>query len=395
MLLQGISREIKSSLNGFDANKMQQQMLKHYKTMKLIDDKGKWASPELQKISRKLLPHTITEEKSKKFIDEIIKIAAKNQYLVSFIKKAQNENFADLFKKVKSEGKTVFPDLVAYSFVLENLTKAMYNDPQILEDCIKVFHKERKYANYKSFFHRLKHMSIEPAMHNYIKAHKTGIAKDEFMGMGLSVNNMEATITDFKNGFKDNAKTGTKLATVSAGIKKYDPRTDEGPTNWSEDKKAVCASLPLPCKWNDLYQTWNMAFVSSMPDFPYIIPKLLIPQVANYQDKPKEYLYNRVLSLYILLNHEAFDYAEKLKNKENAIDWSEPKLTHLWGKVNLDSANKYLSDIARKKQVKKEVQLVKERMLGGGNKNRNLNINSCPLQKIHLDEKAQTNYQIL
>jgi len=58
----------------------------------------------------------------------------------------------------------------------------------------------------------------------------------------------------------------------------------------------------LPRRWADLYTTWNLAFVSHYGDFPYLMTKLLIPQVNGYQDSPEEYIYNRLLALYCQLH---------------------------------------------------------------------------------------------
>lgn len=40
-----VTNEIKKSLNGFNEQKMYDNMLKHYQTLHLIDEKGNWAMP--------------------------------------------------------------------------------------------------------------------------------------------------------------------------------------------------------------------------------------------------------------------------------------------------------------------------------------------------------------
>lgn len=92
MIAQRVVNEIKSTLNGFDENKMYEHMYHHYKLMRLVDDKGKWATPELQKLSHQLLPRDITVAKSKKFDDEMAHIAENNPYLANFLQQAQKKN---------------------------------------------------------------------------------------------------------------------------------------------------------------------------------------------------------------------------------------------------------------------------------------------------------------
>ncbi len=155
------------------------------------------------------------------------------------------------------------------------------------------------------------------------------------------VNILEAVVTDYISGFRDNAKAGLTLAFHKTGSKHHDPRTGCGPSTWSDDKRAISMSMPMTKEWCDLYQTWNMAFVSTLKDFPYIIPKLLIPQVADYQGVPTSYMYKRILALYLCLNHASFNYVEKAKNHEKVIEWNDKKLSSLWGKVNLENAQIY------------------------------------------------------
>jgi hypothetical protein len=100
-------------------------------------------------------------------------------------------------------------------------------------------------------------------------------------------------------------------------------------------------SFALPQRWADLYATWNLAFVSHYGDFPYLVPKLLIPQVNGYQDSPEEYIYNRLLALYCQLHFTGFGRVDLARQGRKAIDWHDEALTKLWSSVNRDSAGKY------------------------------------------------------
>lgn len=344
MITEKITSEIITSLSGFDKNKMRRQMLKHYTLWRLIDATEKWAIPELQKISLDLLPSDMTEEKTQDFINEMALYAARNPYLEKFLVRAANVQFEDFALKVKKEGKLLFPDIIAYAIALDRLTKATYDNPEILENCVRIFKEARLKSHasrHMSLFHKIKLVSVERAIRFYLNYHKTGVVPKDSGRFGLTVNILEAVVSDYISGFRDNAKTGLTLAFHRTGSKNYDPQTGSGPSAWSADKKAIRMSMPMTKEWCDLYQTWNMAFVSTFKDFPYIISKLLIPQVANYQNIPTSYMYKRTLALYLCLNHASLDYPEKAKNKEPIIDWSDKELSFLWGRANLENSKNY------------------------------------------------------
>jgi hypothetical protein len=52
MITKRISEEVKKNLVGIDQDKMNDMILKHYKLLHLVDDKGTWATPKLQEISQ-------------------------------------------------------------------------------------------------------------------------------------------------------------------------------------------------------------------------------------------------------------------------------------------------------------------------------------------------------
>lgn len=344
MITEQITNSIKDSLCGFDEYKMHKQMFKHYKLLHLINDNEEWATPELQEISHELLPRDMTEVKSKDFVDAMAFLVEKNLYLVNFLNRARKLRFEHLALKVEKEGGQLFPDIIAYATVLDRLTKATYDNPKILEGCVEIFKEARLKSHaskYTSLFFKIKFFSVEYPIKLFLNYHKTRIIPENSGRFELTVNILEAVIGDYILGFKDNAKAGLTLAFHRTGSKYYDPHTGCGPSTWSDDKKAISMSMPMTKEWCDLYQTWNMAFVSTLKDFPYIVPKLLIPQVASYHDVPTSYMYKRVLALYLYLNYASFSYVEKAKNHEKITDWSDKKLSSLWGKINLENSKSY------------------------------------------------------
>ena len=94
-------------------------------------------------------------------------------------------------------------------------------------------------------------------------------------------------------------------------------------------------------KWADLYSVWNMAFVSHYKHFPYVLAKLIIPQVADNYGNSDEYIYNRAIALYIHLNYTLLGRLDGEKYPANSMDWYSEKLYLLFGKENLKSSKHY------------------------------------------------------
>merc|ERR1719228_481679 len=102
---------------------------------------------------------------------------------------------------------------------------------------------------------------------------------------------------DFLEQRLDNALAGKTLVLNRPGLEE-DKRTMAGPTEISENGQMIEFSPPLPSLWADLYETWNMAFVTRYEDWPYFLVKLLIPSVSDYHDYPEGYLYPSATALY-------------------------------------------------------------------------------------------------
>ena len=117
-----------------------------------------------------------------------------------------------------------------------------------------------------------------------------------------------------------------------------------GPVKLSANKTEVLISLAFPLQWADLYQTWNMAFVTNFNTWPYMLTKLLIPSVSEYQENPKAYLHNRIIALYIHINYGILPFMTKTKDKTYwNLDWYDLSLSRQWGKANFESALHYRS----------------------------------------------------
>jgi hypothetical protein len=348
-----IAKIINASLDKQTSEDMSFLIRKHFKTMRLLESNDKWASPELEALSEDLLAYDLNIENMKKFVELVAFYADQNDYLKDFLKKADAADFPLLSKKVSQEGAYVFPDVVAYAIALDRLTRAMRNDWRLLAVCQKIWQKNRineKLYKYMDLFDYAKLASVEITANFFLKFHKSGNVPVEFMKKILPMNILEAVAVDVTLKNLDNAYTGKILSEYSPGSEKVNASTGEGPSTWSTDRKAILLNMALPRKWADLYATWNMSFVSHYGHFPYVLVKLLIPQVNDYSDNPSEYIYNRALALYTHLNYAYYNRADNAKSSVKLIEWSDKNLTKLWGSSNKKSAERYEEAVAKAKK---------------------------------------------
>ncbi len=344
-----IAQLVKDSLGDWTAQQASERMARHYVRLGLLDTNGQWKTTELSAISEYLLPQDIDAQKAKAFVDQIADAAASNEYLHAFLEKAQHENFQELQAKVAAEGAEVFPDVVAYAFVLERLTSAMRDNWRIMEPAMRILKKAREDAHIGEFmdwFDFAKLASVELPMKRFVEYHKSGKVPQDFLSFILPMNIAEASVFDLQKGYPNNARTGWTLMVNRPGTREYNSKTGAGPDHWSEDGNAIDLGLPFAREWADLYSTWNLAFVAQRRYTPYLFTKLLIPRVGDYRANPEEYIYDRAIALYLHLHWGLIRRAEELRAGITPNDWSDAKLIRLWGDTNRESAYKYESQVA-------------------------------------------------
>lgn len=191
------------------------------------------------------------------------------------------------------------------------------------------------------FFHKLKLKSIEPFMRKaYIEARRDNNLDYKFGHYSVSLKIWEAIIFDYLNGFESNAYAGKVLAKNKCGDKASDEILKTGPSVFTKDLKIIEQNFPSPLEWANLYSVWNMSFVSNFEDFPFVVTKLLIPQVSGYQDKPNQYLYSRVIALYLRLNFKIFNENSEFKLGKN-FKFKLKEFTEEFGLFNEASAFEY------------------------------------------------------
>ncbi|MEC8052743.1 MAG: hypothetical protein VX210_18245 [Myxococcota bacterium] len=334
---------VKATLRDVSDAQTKAMMTAHLQQMKLIDADGKWAHPKLAALAPVLLPENVSTRDMVKLVDAMVENAAENPYLSQVLASADRGDVSKLYKHVRREGAKEFPNVVAYAMVLQNLTKAMHEDYTVLEACQKVWIKGREgldVAKLFGIFELVKLKSVEYPMNEFLRAHREGKVEPNMLRTMLSVNILEAMALDAKLGNWDNAAAGWALAKHRAGGAE-DAATGAGPARFASDSDAIEFNMPLTKEWADLYSTWNMGFVSHYSYFPYVMAKLLIPEVSDYQDKPNEYIYDRALALYAHLHFSLFGRSGHGEVSVNSMNWATDELTDHFGEVNRASANDY------------------------------------------------------
>jgi hypothetical protein len=330
-------------------------MKQHYMRMKLISLNNVWSNPRLEAISQYLLPRNLTGQDLARMVDKIAESAAKNKYLHRFLQQADGQDFIWLLQKIKREGARVLPDVVAYAMVLDRLTGAMRADWRILESCKQIWTNMYKpwnvlYYNNNSIrrgrtkvsqlkvFVMLKLLSFHIGVTEILKSLKNKTVDQKFWKMGVPFNIRIAKEEDVLFGNVDNARVAQILAKETPGGKE-NACTESKFTSICSSGNSINFHIALPLEWADLYQTWNMAFVTNFEDWPYYLAKLLIPSVSDYQNNPEGYLYARILALYSHLNWIMMDYL--YQGTSPHLNWYNVSLSRIWGRANKASAEDY------------------------------------------------------
>lgn len=339
-----IAKRIKELIAGLRRDRITELVRQHLVQFRLIDRTGRWQAQELAALGDWLLGEDLDTHDALELVDEVARCAGANPYLAEFLDRAKGEAFDRLYHKVQMERETVLPSVVTYGLLLERLTQAMRNDWKVIAACREIWLRARDAEDMKShwtLFEHAKVVSIDVTIDRVLGFHESGSVHPGFTRLLLPVNIIEAMFEDIRLGNRDNAASAWPLVKDRPGSSAREARSGEVAARWSEDRKAILLSFALPRRWADLYTTWNLAFVSHYGDFPYLMTKLLIPQVNGYQDSPEEYIYNRLLALYCQLHYTGFGRIDLARQGRNAIDWHDEALTKLWSSVNRESAEKY------------------------------------------------------
>ncbi len=352
--------------------------------MYLNDFKTKYSPIKIFLSNAKTKPQNL-----KPLLENIQKgIITKHPAILEFLQKALNKKW---LKPNKGIIKTIY-----FSFILEALTAAMANSNTFTKEIQKHFLSKRK--NYgiknsssihtfwkvlkktKSFFDAAKTISVDPVIAYYIikrdlkgkpitKLHLKNLLKNKKITFfqyksifksvnedeknsytGLRVNISEAGITEYKKGFISNAFASH---TLNENLISSPPLNDFSKRNIFPEhhngnfynslanNNNFTSKVKFSKEWISLYETWNLTFILGELSDPHIFfSKLLIPSVID--SKPENYMFTRVLALwlsfnfYILNKFEDKEACENIKNKE--------KMVKAWGKINKKYAYKLIKN---------------------------------------------------
>jgi hypothetical protein len=334
----------KQSIQQKSSGEFKQLMKKQLIQMRLMDRNYNWTNTKLERVADKLIDPNLSMFQVAKFIEKIVEANSQNEYLLRFLAVASTKKFKKLEAKIKSEGSTILPNVVAYALVLENMTKLMRDDWRLLESVLLQWPKVRKEINLKkhlNLFDKLKLASVESPIENIVEIQKEGVVPGSFLKRMLPINILEAVAFDVKLGGTKNAKAGYILSKYNPNGSEAKELLNNANAQWSSDYKAIVLGIPESEKWADLYSTWNLGFVSHYKYFPFVMAKLVIPQVANHYRNSGEYIYNRGIALYIHLHYSFLGRVDGNKSISNTMDWYEEEFYKLWGEVNYNSTKSY------------------------------------------------------
>lgn len=339
--LHSVVDKLKGSISYLNDATLQYAVRSHYQTLRLMDANGIWAVSELEDISEQLLPSNLSINDAYDLLDRMAIHAQENPYMVDFFDATEGKQFNALFEQVDATGASILPAVVAYAILQENLTKAMYNDHKLIEVLMNIWVPTRQALGIEaslSTFHTLKLMSVEKPMNDYLAFHAAGEVPADYAKLDLPLNIFEAVAEDLSADRRDNAKAGAILGFHLPGHQ---------PARFSDDGKAILLTMQEPKAWADLYTVWNMAFVSHFTYFPFVMVKLMIPQVNNIAQAPEAYIYNRSLALYSHLHFSFLGQFDQMMAGTPPMNWHDEKLTALFGRVAKRSAFKYKALVLR------------------------------------------------
>ncbi len=267
-------------------------------------------------------------------------IVDKHPAVVEFLCAVTKENLIQVSENTEYYVKRTIHNI----YLLDILTKEMFDNWQFMVDLRAHFLKKREQLGINSDFIRsfidifkisgglffsAKTVTMDWVFSEYERIRRQGFIEQKDVNerkMGLTLNILEAVITDTRKEFRDNALTGVALT--------INPPEDIRLTG---EHRAL--EYLLSPKWTSLYETWNLAFISgNMDNLDLLYPKLFIPQVLNAQSN--EYLFNRALSLWVSINFYLF---RKALNKPDLDLPGRPQIATRWGEINYKYAKEYVA----------------------------------------------------
>lgn len=347
-------------------------VMRHLQTLRLIDESNNWQITDEQ-LQKDLAIEALDQTKITGFIDEIQKQNSRNECLMDSLASIAEVMDEGSVNQLKEKTKQIGHEIIAFAFVLNAITKRMHRDTEFSIECIQHWLNKAKEVGLQQtmpYAFRIKFESILAPIRRFheLIAGQEEIPPD-FANWFLPLNILEATIYDAWYHHWDNAAAGWELAKHQPG-NNPDPHTGQGPTKRSADGKVIETGLPFAKKWADLYVSWNICFGADFDNLFFFANALLIPEVANYQNNPQEFLWNRVNALMAYLFFGQFsEYDATHQNPENELRVDETsygkesskffrmatEAVRKWGEINNRYSKEFANALVKAKATPVEI----------------------------------------
>lgn len=219
---------------------------------------------------------------------------------------------------------------------------------------------------FQTWFEVMKGAAIAPVLNSLVQV-KNGTNNAtswENWGTSLQINILMAMYQDVKIGLDDNAEAGFELM-IEPPSRDRPLAVKTGENMVDSDSRVIRQYSALQQDWAELYQSWNMAFVSSnFKAGPWYMATLLAPVVSDSTKDPGMYLYKRVivLALHIRANQVHRSMAQTREDVRVEFtddggmwkqsywkygawktfhDWRSDAGSVMWGKVNKEAGDMY------------------------------------------------------
>ena len=277
-------------------------------------------------------------------------IVATADWRATFFPAESEQTRADLKRAIMY---SVLLDMVAHACMKEPVRASPKSPPTVAKRLYDHFATQRKEIDWKPYcnsFIQLKMESVNvgfaatclPYKENYRRP-----AQGWEDGDIVSANILEAVLLDVNNGSEENAYAGSVLMRYPTNRAPVDGlRNDRSKVAGDESvsRGILLLKAALPRQWNNLYSSWNAAFVSGgFSNWIFACPKLLNPTVAGTYHTEDEglFLIPRVYDLWFHVHWILFDRARRKSKEPLCANWQNAALTSLWGGINKAAARSY------------------------------------------------------
>ncbi|WP_345195718.1 hypothetical protein, partial [Kistimonas scapharcae] len=316
----------------------------------LKDDSG-YRSQLFQDFENNLISEIRTDEfYVNSFVDKIAHNMKKNNYFLHAIAGVMQHSDLDAINEHEEYIAQNMSDWLALAITVDALTEAQAKDIDFLEACMNTWDDDRRQQGgllrSLGFSATVKLLSVDKPVKDGMRYRRNGQLDRSFTRNMLPFNIIEAVIYDIAQGNFDNAAAGLVLAKNHPG--KYSDASAELLSD-----STVKIKVPCPEHWADLYNTWNMAFVSDFNSMPYFTSILIVPSVSGYREwSCEEYMARRAYLLRSMLK-----YFSNLDESKRSHASPVASITRQWGRVNKASARHYESLIYRTYHDRNEVRV--------------------------------------